>query len=281
MSMIHRIKGGQLFFNKEACMEVTKIKAQVLILLTLIFLSTHMSTFNNINEVDDLTFNIPPTELNMRRWISHVGEGWRGFKTQLNSNYIHRKYKDKKKKAKRKVHSSKESPPPYILFSESYKVLQKELVAKNLRDQPSSNYTSDPSKEIVESILRRAHREPLFPMVMKISSPLSLDDQSTLVMFGPLDECELYVDEEDPYLVATRKVYKFGSTMHHQTLHEDQDFDGSKKKLHLRRLQVKLSTNKLTINIDCNMLSISVNSVCQRGSKQLYGFIDPLPLFKQ
>ncbi|RDX80283.1 hypothetical protein CR513_39180, partial [Mucuna pruriens] len=33
--------------------------------------------------------------------------------------------------------------------------------------------------------------------------------------------CELYIDEEDPCLVATEKVYKLRSTMHHQMLDED------------------------------------------------------------
>ncbi|RDX84985.1 hypothetical protein CR513_33888, partial [Mucuna pruriens] len=64
----------------------------------------------------------------MRRWISYAGEHWSAFKTQLNSNYIHGKYKDNKslfnsdlilpfklylvlcnwRKGKRKGHSSKE-----------------------------------------------------------------------------------------------------------------------------------------------------------------------------
>ncbi|RDX66580.1 hypothetical protein CR513_54638, partial [Mucuna pruriens] len=36
--------------------------------------------------------------------------------------------------------------------------------------------------------LRRARKEPLFPMTMKISSPLSLGDHSTLIVFKLLDE---------------------------------------------------------------------------------------------
>ncbi|RDX97887.1 hypothetical protein CR513_19288, partial [Mucuna pruriens] len=50
------------------------------------------------------------------------------------------------------------------------------------------NYTSDFSKEVIEEILRRAHREPFFPMALRISSPLPLGNQSTLVMFGLLDK---------------------------------------------------------------------------------------------
>ncbi|RDY12479.1 hypothetical protein CR513_02721, partial [Mucuna pruriens] len=35
------------------------------------------------------------------------------------------------------------------------------------------------------------------------------------------DQCKLYIDEENPHLVTIGKVYKLGSTMHHQTLDED------------------------------------------------------------
>ncbi|RDY05721.1 hypothetical protein CR513_10406, partial [Mucuna pruriens] len=35
------------------------------------------------------------------------------------------------------------------------------------------------------------------------------------------NQCALYLDEEDPYLVAIGKVYRLGSTIHHQMLDED------------------------------------------------------------
>ncbi|RDX91005.1 hypothetical protein CR513_27075, partial [Mucuna pruriens] len=104
-------------------------------------------------------------------------------------------------------------------------------------------------------------------------------------------------------IVATRKVYKLGLTMHHQTLHED----------HVRVVELRVWARKgaslsgLTSLGQATMLgwgvsvirpthlsepghcgrpvslsTLFVNSICQlylsRGSEHLYGFIDPLPL---
>ncbi|RDX84982.1 hypothetical protein CR513_33882, partial [Mucuna pruriens] len=56
----------------------------------------------------------------------------------------------------------------------------------------SSNYNFDSSKEIAKKIdslvEERAYKEPLFSMAMRISLPLPLGNQSTLVVFGPLDK---------------------------------------------------------------------------------------------
>ncbi|RDX99678.1 hypothetical protein CR513_17244, partial [Mucuna pruriens] len=90
-----------------------------------------------------------------------------------------------------------------------------------------------------------------------VAPDLSGEDTHTEIPY----QYELYVNNEDHHLAIIGKVYKLGSTIHHQTLDEDHmkvDFDGSKKKLepkrHLRQLYLS------------------------RGSRYLYGFIDPLPL---
>ncbi|RDX89648.1 hypothetical protein CR513_28602, partial [Mucuna pruriens] len=55
------------------------------------------------------------------------------------------------------------------------------------------------------SMLRRAHKEPLFPLAVRISSPLPLGDQSTLVVFGLLDEMWCFTKFKEKMAQKLRK----------------------------------------------------------------------------
>ncbi|RDX99679.1 hypothetical protein CR513_17245, partial [Mucuna pruriens] len=100
---------------------------------------------------EELTFDIPKIDLNRRRWISYTRE-----------------------KEKRKGYSSKESQPlHFVLWGRE----------PDLSHRATALLTPRKLLKIL-----KAHREPLFPMVVRISLPLPLDDYDTLVVFGLLDK---------------------------------------------------------------------------------------------
>ncbi|RDY04193.1 hypothetical protein CR513_12123, partial [Mucuna pruriens] len=196
MSMIHRKNDGQLFFNEEACMKVTEIKTQVLILMTVLSQRTlplsmtemkYMMKGANPRSSISPSNNPKHTLFEGRRaiWLRditlhHIGHALshRG-KYARSSSPLLRPMQETMSKLCTQIKIM------YLSLSRIWQTIMLTFdIPKGKKERRFKKRISTPTF----CPMGRAHKEPLFPMAMTISSPLPFGDQSTLVVFEPLDE---------------------------------------------------------------------------------------------